>query len=107
MKFTAAGDAIIQKRIPVDYKGFKEISEFVNQGDAKFFNLETTLNKEGECFGNQFSGGTYIRANPEVLIELEKICKKQCCRLYCFFENFFYSALDKSFLVHFFYRKIC
>ena len=73
MKFTAAGDAIIQKRIPENYKGFKDMKEFIEQGDARFFNLETTLNREGECFGSQFSGGTYIRANPEVLIELKKM----------------------------------
>ena len=66
MKFTAAGDAIIQRRIQEGYVGFSELTPFINQGDARFFNLETTLNYEGECYGNQFSGGTYIRCNPEV-----------------------------------------
>ena len=72
MKFTAAGDAMIQRRIPSDYKGYDELYEFIMQGDARFFNLETTLNYEGECYGSQFSGGTYIRAVPEVLDDLKK-----------------------------------
>lgn len=72
MKFTAVGDAIIQRRIQRDYIGYKELAPYINQGDAKFFNLETTLNCEGEVYGSQFSGGTYIRADPKVLYDLEK-----------------------------------
>jgi poly-gamma-glutamate synthesis protein (capsule biosynthesis protein) len=67
MKFTAAGDAIIQRRIQDDFPGFQELAPFIEQGDARFFNLETTLNNEGECHGSQFSGGTYIRTDPEIL----------------------------------------
>lgn len=70
MKFTAAGDAIIQQRIPKEYGGFKQVKEFIERGDARFFNLETTLNYEGECFASQFSGGTYMRTNPEALGDL-------------------------------------
>ena len=65
MKFTAAGDALLQQRIPENYEGFAKVRDFIQRGDAKFFNLETTLNYEGECFASQFSGGTYIRTNPE------------------------------------------
>ena len=72
MKFTAAGDAIIQKRIPDEYPGYAEISDFIKEGDGRFYNLETTLNYEGECFASQFSGGTYIRTVPEVLYDLDK-----------------------------------
>lgn len=72
MKFTAAGDCIIQRRIPKDYSGFDEMSAIIEEGDARFFNLETTLNREGECFASQFSGGTYIRTNPEVLDDLKE-----------------------------------
>ncbi len=72
MKFTAVGDAMIQRRIPSDFKGYGELYDFIMQGDARFFNLETTLNYEGECYGSQFSGGTYIRAVPEVLDDLKK-----------------------------------
>lgn len=71
MKFTAAGDAIIQKRIAEDFPGYDELIPFIAQGDARFFNLETTLNHVGEACGGQFSGGTYIRMDPEVLEDLE------------------------------------
>ncbi len=71
MKFTAAGDAIIQRRIPKDYEGFKDMKDIIEQGDVRFFNLETTLNYEGEAPASQFSGGTYIRTNPDVLEDLE------------------------------------
>lgn len=72
MKFTAAGDAIIARRIQNNYEGYGEISEFVNKGDARFFNLETTLNEIGECYASQFSGGTYLRTSKKVLPDLEK-----------------------------------
>ena len=65
MKFTAAGDALLQQRIPENYKGFAKIRDFICRGDARFFNLETTLNYEGDCYASQFSGGTYVRTNPE------------------------------------------
>lgn len=71
MKFTAAGDMIIQKRIHSDYEGFEELAPFIQQGDARFFNLETTLNHEGETCASQFSGGTYLRTNPEVLDDIK------------------------------------
>ena len=71
MKFTACGDAIIQQRIYKDFEGFKELRPFIEQGDARFFNLETTLNRPGEAHASQFSGGTYIRTNPEVLDDLK------------------------------------
>lgn len=72
MKFTAAGDAIIQRRIYDEFEGYNELTDFIMQGDARFFNLETTLNYEGETCASQFSGGTYIRTNPEVLDDLKK-----------------------------------
>ncbi len=71
MKFTAAGDAIIGRRIQRDFVGYGEISPFVQLGDARFFNLETTLNNPGECFASQFSGGTYLRTVPQVLDDLK------------------------------------
>lgn len=71
MKFTAAGDAIIQRRIQEDFVGFEELAPFIKEGDARFFNLETTLNYEGECSSSQLSGGTYIRTNPEVLEDIK------------------------------------
>ena len=71
MKFTAAGDALIQRRIQKDFEGFEELTPFIEKGDARFFNLETTLNYEGECYASQFSGGTYVRTNPECLDDLK------------------------------------
>ena len=71
MKFSAAGDAIIQRRIYEGYD-FDAIGDVIKQGDARFFNLETTLNREGECFASQFSGGTYIRTDPEALDDMKR-----------------------------------
>ena len=70
MKFTAVGDVLCQRRLPQNYDGFSEIRDFIMQGDARFFNLETTLNYEGEFWGNQYSGGTYIRCTPEVYYDM-------------------------------------
>lgn len=72
MKFTAVGDMIIQRRIQPDFEGYDELTSFIEEGDARFFNLETTLNYEGECPASQFSGGTYIRTNPEVLDDIKR-----------------------------------
>ena len=72
MKFTAAGDVLIQQQIPFEPKDFQKIKEFIEKGDGRFFNLETTLNYEGECCSNQTSGGTYVRTNPESLYDFLK-----------------------------------
>ena len=66
MKFTAAGDMLIQRRIPSDYEGFTEIKQYIEKGDARFFNLETTIG-EGDFFANQYCGGSYLMAPPAVL----------------------------------------
>ena len=72
MKFTAVGDVIISRRIHEDYAGNQELAKIIRQGDVRFFNLETTLNKEGECYASQASGGTWLRTNPEVLDDVKK-----------------------------------
>ena len=72
MKFTAVGDVIISRRIQENFIGFKELGDIINQGDAKFFNLETTLNKEGECYASEASGGTWLRTNPNMLDDVIK-----------------------------------
>ena len=69
MKFTAVGDILSQKRMTHDYEGFDRIRDFIAQGDARFFNFESTINREGECYASQFSGGTYVRCNPEVFYD--------------------------------------
>ena len=72
MKFCAAGDIIIGRRIQDGYEGYSELCPIIESADASFFNLETTLNREGECFASEVSGGTYIRTNPEVLLDIKK-----------------------------------
>lgn len=72
MKFTAAGDVLIQRRIPEGFEGIEELAPFICQADARFFNLETTLHYEGECYASQFSGGTYVRTDPEMLDDVLK-----------------------------------
>ena len=72
MKFTAVGDIIISRRIQEDFEGYREISPIINQGDVRFFNLETTLNNEGECYASEASGGTWLRSNPEVLDDVKR-----------------------------------
>ena len=71
MRFTAVGDAIIQRRIQPDFEGYEELTDFICQGDARFFNLETTLCRRGETCASQESGGTYLRTMPEVLDDLK------------------------------------
>ena len=72
MKFTAVGDIIISRRIQENFAGYGELSEIIGRGDVRFFNLETTLNKEGECYASEASGGTWLRTNPEVLDDVKK-----------------------------------
>ena len=71
LKFTAVGDMLVQRRLPGEYEGFKEVSEYIKKGDMRFFNLETTLHR-GDCFASQFSGGSWLRADPEVLEDARK-----------------------------------
>lgn len=72
MKFAAAGDAIIGRRIQKDFPGYAEIKPYIEAADASFFNLETTLNEPGECCASQLSGGTYIRTTKGVLPDLRE-----------------------------------
>lgn len=67
MKFTAVGDALIQKTFDTSYAGAEVIKEYIARGDARFFNYETTINEVGECCASQFSGGSYLRADRETL----------------------------------------
>lgn len=72
MIFTAAGDYLGQRRLPPDYAGFDRIVKWIRSGDARFFNLETTLHREGECFGFTNCGGSYLRADPEILEDCKR-----------------------------------
>ena len=71
MKFTATGDMLIQRRIPENYEGFDEVKQYIEKGDFRFFNLETTINN-GDFYANQYSGGSYLRAEPAVLDDAKR-----------------------------------
>lgn len=49
MKFAAVGDALILRRIPQTYPGFEAVRDWISEADAKYFNLETTLHREGDA----------------------------------------------------------
>lgn len=66
LSFTAVGDYILQKRLPIGYHGFQEISNFIKRGDARYFNFESSVPNE-QCFGNQFNGGSFLMSSPAAL----------------------------------------
>ena len=68
MKFTAVGDTVIQ-RVLTEYSGFDIVRAYINQGDVRFFNLETTVNKD--CYANYFSGGTWLRTDRKTFESLK------------------------------------
>ena len=72
MKFTAVGDILIQRRIPETYNGFDSIVAWLKEAEARFFNLETTVNREGECYGFSLNGGSCLRVDPEVLDDCKR-----------------------------------
>ena len=65
-KITVAGDFLVQRRLCPEREGFRQVAAHIQKGDARFFNLETTLH-HGEHFANQYCGGSYLRADPDVL----------------------------------------
>jgi len=66
IKCTAAGDAMVLRRLPGNYDGFEELQQFISQGDFRFVNLETTIHNH-ETYGAAISGGTWFCSPPEVL----------------------------------------
>ena len=66
MKFTAVGDMLIQRVLSTEYEGFREVSEYIKKGDARFFNFESIIYKEG-IWGGQFNGGSYHNSDPRTL----------------------------------------
>ncbi|MCI8870013.1 MAG: CapA family protein [Lawsonibacter sp.] len=71
LSFTAAGDMLVQRRMPQTYQGLEELTAFIQRGDMRYFNLETTLN-HGESWGNQFAGGSWLKADPLVLEDAKR-----------------------------------
>lgn len=70
MTFTAVGDMLVQRRIHSDSDGFAGVSDHLRKADVRYVNLETTLHR-GEFYANQFSGGSYLRCNPETLEDVK------------------------------------
>ena len=70
MKITAVGDCSVQKVIPRFYDGFEKVRDYINRGDVRFFNLETTVCEN--CYPARHSGGTWLRTEKEVLFGLRE-----------------------------------
>lgn len=66
MKFTAVGDMLIQRLISTEYQGFKEVSAYIRRGDARFFNFESIIYRDG-IWGNQFNGGSFHNSDIRTL----------------------------------------
>ena len=66
MKFTAAGDMLIQRVISTEYEGFGAVRDYIKRGDARFFNFESIIYREG-IWGNQFNGGSYHNSDIRTL----------------------------------------
>ena len=69
MKLTAAGDAMIFRRLPGAYAGFEAVRDFIARGDFRFCNLETTVHRY-ETYAAAVSGGSWFCAPPEVLEDM-------------------------------------
>ena len=66
IRFTAAGDILITKKIPRENDGIAEISRYIKRGDIRMANLETTVT-DGTCFASAFSGGTWLTVDKSCL----------------------------------------
>ena len=68
--FTTCGDALIMHRLPPNYPGQKQIRDYLQTGDFRIVNLETTITDKN-CYPSTFSGGTWLTAEASVLESLE------------------------------------
>ena len=66
VKFTAVGDMLIQRVISTGYEGFDEVKNYICKGDARFFNFESIIYRDG-IWGNQFNGGSFHNSPPQTL----------------------------------------
>lgn len=71
MTCTAAGDAMVFRRLPGAYPGFEALRKFISRGDFRFFNLETTVHNF-ESYGAALSGGSWFCSQPEILEDAKK-----------------------------------
>jgi poly-gamma-glutamate synthesis protein (capsule biosynthesis protein) len=67
-KFTATGDSFITRCLPhnPNDRSFSKIKEIIGEADARFANLETTIQSD-ESYPSAISGGTWARSSPDVL----------------------------------------
>lgn len=72
IKCTAAGDAMMFRKIPGEYPGYKELTDFIKKGDFRFLNLETTIHRH-ETWGDALSGGSWFCAPPEILESVKEM----------------------------------
>lgn len=66
IKFTAAGDMLIQRVISTEYEGFEQVRDYIKKGDARFFNFESIVYRKG-IWGNQFNGGSFHNSDVRTL----------------------------------------
>ena len=69
VKCVAAGDMLVQRRLPGAYEGFEALSAYIRKGDFRFFNLETTLHRQA-LYGSQYNGGSYLAADPNTISDI-------------------------------------
>ena len=72
IRVTAAGDMLVQRRIPADYEGIDAVKAQIAKGDARYLNLETTIHN-GEYAGHAFCGGSFLRAPKTTLDDLKML----------------------------------
>lgn len=95
MTFSAAGDMLVQRLISTEYDGFQQIRDHISKADARFFNFESIIYREG-LWGNQFNGGSYHNSDPRTL----EIAKAYGFNMMSFANNhtfdFGYGGLDST-----------
>ena len=72
IKFIAAGDAFVTRRLPEGgYEGFEELKNCIKSHDVRFLNLESTFhNCEG--YPAAESGGTWAMSDPRILDDIKE-----------------------------------
>lgn len=95
MTFSAAGDMLVQRLISTEHDGFQQIRDHISKADARFFNFESIIYREG-LWGNQFNGGSYHNSDPRTL----EIAKAYGFNMMSFANNhtfdFGYGGLDST-----------
>lgn len=72
MTFTATGDAILMKKLPENYRGFKALRDFICKGDVRLNNLEYVIS-DYKRYGSTYCGGLWLTARPSVFDSMHKL----------------------------------